>query len=574
MPEMTETQTPGHKPKKKKNKESHNAVERHRKEKINAGINRIGNLLPCSQALKQSKIMILDQAFRYITELKKQNDTMLLEGGDKVQVEEIRRLRRQLEELRRESAHYIELLKAHDINFLEDPTIHWKGKQRCAKVAKVTPTHQLPKGIIVYSNNKVICPAGTDTIPPKHPSESLILQPPSDVGTRLRVNGALLQVESSSSTPALLPSSTIQSASVPLMEQCVLETQSTSSSLPPSVSYITLQIPAVTSAVLQAPQRSNPAPNLTIASTPSSQPTGESCAELASSHKTFANAITAPRQGTSEVCSWVTQGTTRTVSSITVPSSQALLRNGAAGSTQTTWTTLQMAGNTVQPVCQSLLTPEVISTTPAVQQVTVCPIGNKHTVQPFQIQMQPRMPVQQAPITAHLQRPPQILNQTQAQPLIAPQPQCPVLPQAANSSPADCSGTPRRGVAAPACCDSDRVAGYTSSSYPSAPATGHCAASSSVHAGASGQPSRRRSFKRDCRTERKQPKCSHPTAGQYLPTSASSEGGNNQSDALSAYCNYPGTQSGCNRSSQSSSWHSAGARARSRCPLQFQLQCL
>lgn len=29
--------------------------------------------------------MILDQAFRYITELKKQNDTMLLEGGDGVQ---------------------------------------------------------------------------------------------------------------------------------------------------------------------------------------------------------------------------------------------------------------------------------------------------------------------------------------------------------------------------------------------------------------------------------------------------------------------------------------------------------
>lgn len=29
--------------------------------------------------------MILDQAFRYITELKKQNDTMLLEGGEKVQ---------------------------------------------------------------------------------------------------------------------------------------------------------------------------------------------------------------------------------------------------------------------------------------------------------------------------------------------------------------------------------------------------------------------------------------------------------------------------------------------------------
>lgn len=353
-------------------------------------------------------------------------------------VEEIRRLRRQLEELRRESAHYIELLKAHDINFLEDPTIHWKGKQRCAKVAKVTPTHQLPKGIIVYSNNNMICPAGKDTSPPKQPSESLILQPPSDVGARLRVNGALLQVDSSSSTPTLLPGSgsTNQSASVPLMEPCVMETQSTPSSLPPSVSYITLQIPAATSAVLQAPQRSNPAPDLTIASTPSSQPTSESCAELASSHKTFANAITTPRQGATEVSSWVTQGTTgRTVNSISVPSSQALLRTGAAGSTQTTWTTLQMAGNTVQPVCQSLVTPEVISTTQAVQQVTVCPIGNKRTVQPFQIQMQPRMPIQQAPITAHIQRPPQlqpaILNQKQPQPLIAPQPQCAVLPQAA-----------------------------------------------------------------------------------------------------------------------------------------------
>lgn len=146
MPEMTETQTPGRKPKKKKNKETHNAGERHRKEKINAGITRIGNLLPCSQALKQSKNMILDQAFRYITELKKQNDTLLLEGGDKVQAEEIRRLRRQMDDLRRESAHYIELLKAHDINILEDPTIHWKGKKALRQGGKGDPYSPTPKG--------------------------------------------------------------------------------------------------------------------------------------------------------------------------------------------------------------------------------------------------------------------------------------------------------------------------------------------------------------------------------------------------------------------------------------------
>uniref|UniRef100_A0A3Q4AHB8 BHLH domain-containing protein n=1 Tax=Mola mola TaxID=94237 RepID=A0A3Q4AHB8_MOLML len=337
-------------------------VERHRKEKINAGINRIGNLLPCSRALKQSKNMILDQAFRYITELKKQNDKMLLEGGDKVQ--EIRRLRRQLEELKKESAHYIELLKAHDINLLEDPTIHWKGKQRSAKVAKVTPTHQLPKGII------------------KQPSETLLVQPSTEVSTRLKVNGALLQVNTSSSTPALLPVSAaapIQSApGLRMIEQCVLETSAAAPALPPSVSYITLQIPAATSALPQQPQPSAPATTVTTAATSSSQLPSKSPAEPVSSHTTLPQTVTASRTSASDVCSWITQETAiRTVNYTGVPNSQALLRAGAAGSTQTTWTTLQMAGNTVQPVCQSVPAPEVINTTQAVQQVTVCPIGNK-----------------------------------------------------------------------------------------------------------------------------------------------------------------------------------------------------
>ncbi|XP_029385403.1 mucin-5AC [Echeneis naucrates] len=441
MPEMTETQTPGRKPKKKKNKESHNAVERHRKEKINAGINRIGNLLPCSQALKQSKNMILDQAFRYITELKKQNDAMLLEGGDKVQAEEIRRLRRQLDELRKESAHYIELLKAHDINLLEDPTIHWKGKQRCAKVAKVTPTHQLPKGIIVYSNGNVLCPAGKEASPGKQPAETLILQPQSEVSARVRVNGALLQVNTSSSTPALLPGSAVtphQSASgLRVVEQCVVETPAGAPTLPPSVSYITLQIPTATTALPQHPQP--PAQTFTIAATSASQPVTESPAPTVSTVPNFPQTVT--RATAPEVSSWVTQDTAiRTVSYTAVPNSQALLRAGAAGSTQTTWTTLQMAGNTVQPVCQSLPIPEVSNTTQAVQQVTICPMSNKPSVQPIQIQMHPNVPVQRAPITAHIQaqpiqRSPQlrpaVLNQTQTQPVLAPQTQCAVLPQSA-----------------------------------------------------------------------------------------------------------------------------------------------
>uniref|UniRef100_A0A3P9D4Y7 Upstream transcription factor family member 3 n=1 Tax=Maylandia zebra TaxID=106582 RepID=A0A3P9D4Y7_9CICH len=327
-------------------------VERHRKEKINAGINRIGNLLPCSQALKQSKNMILDQAFRYITELKKQNDTMLLEGGDKVQAEEIRRLRRQLEELRRESAHYIELLKANDINPLEDPTIHWKGKQRCAKVAKVPPTHQLPKGIIVCSNGNGKFPAGKETSPGKQSSETLIIQPSSEASARLRVNGALLHVNNSSSTPALLPGSaaapTQSTPSLRMIEQCVVEAPTVAPTLPPSVSYITLQIPAASTSM---PQQAQP---LTLAATSASQLPTEGSALPASTHPTKA----------SEGCSWVTQDATiRTASYTAIPTSQALLRAGAAGSTQTTWTTLQMAGNTVKPSIRpapTLLQPAII----------------------------------------------------------------------------------------------------------------------------------------------------------------------------------------------------------------------
>ncbi|KAM6293073.1 basic helix-loop-helix domain-containing protein USF3 isoform 2-T4 [Porphyrio hochstetteri] len=152
MPEMTENETPMKKQHRKKNRETHNAVERHRKKKINAGINRIGELIPCSPALKQSKNMILDQAFKYITEMKRQNDELLLNGGNNEQAEEIKKLRKQLDELQKENGRYIELLKANDICLYDDPTIHWKGNLKSAKVSVVIPGDQVQKNIIVYSN--------------------------------------------------------------------------------------------------------------------------------------------------------------------------------------------------------------------------------------------------------------------------------------------------------------------------------------------------------------------------------------------------------------------------------------
>ncbi|XP_030059773.1 basic helix-loop-helix domain-containing protein USF3 isoform X2 [Microcaecilia unicolor] len=127
-------------------------VERHRKKKINSGINRIGELIPCSPALKQSKNMILDQAWKYITELKRQNDELLLNGGNKEQADEIKRLRKQLYEIQKENGRYIELLKANDICLYDDPTIHWRGNLKNAKVPVVIPTEKVQKSIIVYSN--------------------------------------------------------------------------------------------------------------------------------------------------------------------------------------------------------------------------------------------------------------------------------------------------------------------------------------------------------------------------------------------------------------------------------------
>ncbi|KAL1006524.1 hypothetical protein UPYG_G00073420 [Umbra pygmaea] len=420
MPEMTENQTPGHTPRKKKNKESHNAVERQRKEKINAGINRIGDLLPCSQALKQSKNMILDQAHRYITDLQKQNDAMLLERGDRIQAEEIRRLRRQLEELRKESGHYIELLKAHNINFLDDPTIHWKGKLRCAKVAKVTPTHQLPKGIILYSNGNVICPAGKEASPAadlgKQTTEAVIVQSSGDIRARMRVNGAVQHASAPSSAPPLLPGAnftpTVSTPGITLMEQCVAEAPSTPK-LPPSVSYITLQ------GLCPAPMLPTTLPQLATST--------QSITVSASLASPVPSLTALPQVLTTQNAAF------RTLSYTTIPSSSTFLRASAAGSTQTTWTTLQLAGNTVQPVCKSLLAPETSTTGPqGIQHLPVGPVVTKPSVQPVHIQMRP-----QAPITAHIQAQssiqrtsqlrPAILAQTQ--PLLVPQPQCTVLPQ-------------------------------------------------------------------------------------------------------------------------------------------------
>ncbi|KAI7792732.1 putative basic helix-loop-helix domain-containing protein KIAA2018-like protein, partial [Triplophysa rosa] len=433
MPEVVQNQTNTPKPpRRKKNKEIHNAVERHRKEKINTGINRIGDLLPCSQALKQSKNMILAEAFRYISELKRQNDEMLLNGAEEVQAEEIKHLRCQLEDLRKESAHYIELLKANGINFLDDPTIHWKGKQRCAKVAKVTPTH-LTNGIIVYSDGNNSCPTSKDSIPlnpashlDKQPTNAVTVQPSCSIalGTSQSVgitNGAPVNKVVISSASSHIPVATlIPAVSKPCLT--VVEQYSplapTTPRLNPSMNYVTVQglcsQSAVTTPLPPQRQPDNPTPSLTSTTSPAIPLRLQPMPSLSSLPQVvISNSVVPAAAVATAVLSQNSQ--VQTVSTI-LPASSTLLRTSATSSTQTTWTTLQLAGNTVQPVSQALVK-DCASNSNNLQQPSVCSVGTKYLGEPTSFQFQPQIPMQvQAPTQSHIPvqssgpRPPRIYS--------------------------------------------------------------------------------------------------------------------------------------------------------------------
>ncbi|XP_026793839.3 basic helix-loop-helix domain-containing protein USF3 isoform X2 [Pangasianodon hypophthalmus] len=436
-PETTQKPT-----RRKKNKETHNAVERHRKEKINAGIKRIGDLLPCSQALKQSKNMILGEAFRYITELKQQNDEMLLSGGDKVQAEEIKRLRQQVEDLRKESAHYIELLKANGINFLDDPTIHWKGKQRCAKVAKITPTHLMSKGIIVYSNENLACSASKMSAPSnpvshldKQPVNALAIQPSCNVqmgpGQALGVpNGTQIsEITVTSTTSSHIPLATlIPAVSKPCL--AVVEQYAAvapvAPKLPPPGNYVTLQSICPKLAITApSPQQTQPAkPTPTLASS-------TSCTMPVQLQPVFSLSSLPQTMGSntlvSDASSVLPQDTESMCLAQTLPGNSAHLRTSASSSTQTTWTTLQLTGNTVQPVCRALAT-EASNSGHNIPQLSVCPVVANPQVHPIPLQVQTQVPMQlQTPKPTCIPvrpNPPQLLS------AVLPCPQTPVVTQA------------------------------------------------------------------------------------------------------------------------------------------------
>ncbi|MBN3326684.1 USF3 protein, partial [Atractosteus spatula] len=463
-------------------------VERHRKKKINAGINRIGELLPCSQALKQSKNMILDQAFKYITQLKQQNDELLLNGGNREQAEEIKRLRRQQEELRRENSHYIELLKANGINFMDDPTIHWKGKLKCTKVAKI-PTHQVQEGIIVYSNGNIICPSRQDSPAQnvvfnvgqdlrKPAADAVIVQHSCDLTAapvpRKCSNRTDLQKKApaKSAKPTLPQASAASVVAVAAHKVAGKSTLETRKQLPPSVSYITLQRSTVPTSEQSQPVVSVPqelAPQPVVQAPPVKALLTEKSAAV-----TF-------ESSSSGLCHTVMH-TAACLPSLASPANgsdsngvSTLTRMTSSGNTQTTWTTLQLAGNTVQPLNQmasSVLPPSVndnsssstdssrqvlntgsVAATPGLKGVSLCSVRSKQvhsqlaavtlpSIQPVPVQpllTQPHIPVQTQPNVLPLLQAMQVIqmtnNASSAVPQAANNPNVVIL-QPANPCPA------------------------------------------------------------------------------------------------------------------------------------------
>ncbi len=339
--------------------------------------------------------------------------------------EEIKRLRHQLEDLRKESAHYIELLKANGINFLDDPTIHWKGKQRCAKVAKVTPTHLMSEGIIVYSNGSSSCPTSNGSMPPnpvshldKQPANAVTVPPACDItlgmGQSVGItNEAPVNKVLVSSASSHIPVATlIPAVSKPCLT--VLEQYSplapATPRLNPPMNYIALQgvcpQPVVSTPVPPQLQPDNPIPSLTSVTCPTTPLRLQHMLSLSSLPQVVISNSVVPVAPSTEI---------QSVSTI-LPSSSTLLRTSATSSTQTTWTTLQLAGNTVQPVSQALVTDGAsISHNP--QQLSVCSTGRKHIKEPASIHLQPQAPVQlQAPTPTCIPvqpsgpRPPQIYS--------------------------------------------------------------------------------------------------------------------------------------------------------------------
>ncbi|XP_040359360.1 serine-rich adhesin for platelets-like [Ixodes scapularis] len=113
-----------------KRKETHNVVERRRKDKININILRLGDLLPDKDPKKQSKNGILERASDYIVYLKDLNEKLVMEKASDMEATIFARLRKQIRELEDLNANYARLLTTAGIPLNGTPEEIWDHKPK------------------------------------------------------------------------------------------------------------------------------------------------------------------------------------------------------------------------------------------------------------------------------------------------------------------------------------------------------------------------------------------------------------------------------------------------------------
>lgn len=299
----------------------------------------------------------------------------------------------------------------------------------------------MSKGIIVYSNENLASSASkmpASSNPTSHldkqPVNALAIQPSCNVqmgpGHTLSVpNGAQInEITVTSTTTSHIPVATlIPSVSKPCL--AVVEQYAAvapvAPKLPPLGNYVTLQGICPKLAVTAPSQQSQPVkPTSTLASS-------TSCTMPVQIQPVFS--LSSLPQTT--VSNTVVSGASSTLPQDTecmslaqkLPGNSAHLRTSAASSTQTTWTTLQLTGNTVQPVCRALAT-EASNSGHNIPHLSVCPVVANPQVHPIPLQVQTQVPMQlqtPKPTCIPVQpNPPQLL------PAMLPCSQTPVVTQA------------------------------------------------------------------------------------------------------------------------------------------------
>ncbi|PVD26959.1 hypothetical protein C0Q70_12107 [Pomacea canaliculata] len=111
---------------------THNMMEKRRKDRIKQWISHIAQLLPPASSQgpdKPSTLDIMERAANYIIELKASYEKLLTEQGDAVLVEEMHKMRTELDSVRAERDRLSEVLNAAGIAALND-TSQWRGNRK------------------------------------------------------------------------------------------------------------------------------------------------------------------------------------------------------------------------------------------------------------------------------------------------------------------------------------------------------------------------------------------------------------------------------------------------------------